>query len=674
MKKYTSLLFILLGLIAIIIGLVADLIRSGDPGIGPRQIALIVFGVFLLICGFIQHFNLEWRRIFDGPPVNKVQLLRMTIGFGLLTGLLEDLALVTHKWIFGTLFNLNPHLFWMKPLATLLLFSVIGAIFMTIVRKRPSFLSLYVVSSVFIFLTLLAFVLSYPQLHILAQLLLALGLTVQALRTIHAHPDKFDIFLRYMMPINITLTIAICLGFYSSKTVSENRALARLTVAKPDSPNILLLVMDTVRAKSLSVYGYDRPTTPNLEQFARTGVCFENAISTSPWTLPSHATMFTGRYPHELFKPGQSPLDAMTPITHRYPTLAEFLSKHGYVTAGFVANVGLLSRSFGIARGFLKYEDYVPTFRLFLSSSVLIAKSLRKIFKSTNTEFNFGRKRAVEINQSFLKWVSDVNGRPFFAFINYFDAHDPYVAPKPFELKFGHKRPRNLNVIHNIKYNKIQIQALKDAYESCIAYLDHQIGNLLLQLRKRGLLENTIVIITSDHGEQFGEHRLMYHVNSLYQPLLHVPLMISFPKHIPAGKRVKTMVSLRNLPATILDLIGVRSENIFPGFSLKRFWQNRSMSDNTTDTLFAEVYINGKKPDWFSPQWPVNKGSMQTLISEGYKFIQYGDGSEEIFNLEEDPEELNNLIASDKYQKLRIRLKNRLSFLKTPELIGWSKP
>ncbi len=189
-----------------------------------------------------------------------------------------------------------------------------------------------------------------------------------------------------------------------------------------------------------------------------------------------------------------------------------------------------------------------------------------------------------------------------------------------------------------------------------------------------GMLENTIVIITADHGEQFGEHGLMFHVNSLYQPLLHVPLMISFPKHIPAGKRVKTMVSLRNLPATILDLIGVRSENIFPGFSLRRFWQTHSMSDNTTDTLFAEVYINGKKPDWFSPQWPVNKGSMQALISEGYKFIQYGDGSEEIFNLEEDPEELNNLIASDKYQKLRIRLKNRLSFLKTPELIGWSKP
>ena len=120
-----------------------------------------------------------------------------------------------------------------------------------------------------------------------------------------------------------------------------------------NSPNVLLIVLDTVRADHLSLYGYERPTTPNLEQLGKRGIRFDKARATAPWTLPSHASMFTGRWPHELGEKW------MTPLRGNFPTLAEYLGDRGYATAGFVANVGYCSQETGLARGFTHYEDYV---------------------------------------------------------------------------------------------------------------------------------------------------------------------------------------------------------------------------------------------------------------------------------------------------------------------------
>ncbi|NIT60065.1 MAG: sulfatase-like hydrolase/transferase, partial [Aliifodinibius sp.] len=455
----------------------------------------------------------------------------------------------------------------------------------------------------------------------------------------------FKLMVRRTTPLVVILTVSLGLGVYLWKVLPEHRIISELPPAKPDAPNVLLLVLDTVRAQSLSVYGYNRSTTPVLEQFSKEGICFEQAFSTSPWTLPSHGTMFTGRFPHELFTASDTPLNPRTPIRVSYPTLAEVLSEHGYLTAGFVANLSYCTYAHGLHRGFAHYEDYrVSVPELFRSSRLTFWLAI-KIWGNPEVA---DRKKAAEVNRAFLNWLDRQNGRSFFAFLNYFDAHDPYIPPKPFDREFGVDKPKDPFVRFTHKYKAHEIQALQDAYDGCIASLDHEIGLLLDDLRERGVLENTLVIITSDHGEQFGEHGLMYHVNSLYRPLLHVPLFISFPKRVPAGKRVKETVSLRDLPATVMDLLELKGEDWFPGNSLARCWKDVDHDlKHKEEMQFAEIVVGQKKPEWCPESWPVSRGRMTALLGLGYHYIQNGDGSEELYDIDEDPKEERNLANSE---------------------------
>ncbi|TDI93025.1 MAG: DUF229 domain-containing protein [Caldithrix sp.] len=647
MRKLLPILLISFGAAAIVIAFGADLLKlGGDPGMGTKQILLAVVGLLSLIIGLIQRYNLDWHQLFAGPSVSSAQLLRMGICLGLLAGLLESVLLLSRIGL-GIIINLNLHLLWMKPLANLILFIMIGLILLPFSRRWPDICSLRFTGFVLVFLASLALLTQFPQLHTWAKVLLAAGLAVQASRFMTGKPDKLHTLIRGTTPWVAGLAVLVCVSFYAWKTLPERQALSELPPAKPDSPNVLLLVLDAVRAQSLSLYGYHRQTTPRLEEFAKTGVCFERALSTSPWTLPSHATMFTGRFTHQLFGDGQTPLDAKTPLGNKYKTLAEYLSENGYVTGGFIGNVGYCGSSYGLNRGFTRYEDHVPSFELFSRSSGLTAKMF-KYFK--NNQNTIARKSAADINQSFLNWRSGHKDRPFFAFLNYFDAHDPYIAPQPFELKFGTQKPKLPTIVHDRKYKAREIRQLLDAYDSCIAYLDNEIGLLLDELKEQDVLKNTVVIVTSDHGEQFGEHGLMYHVNSLYRQLLQVPLLISFPNSIPAGKRFNNAVSLRDLPATIIDLVNLENPNQFPGSSLARYWSpEKKTANGNVPVLFAEIFIGGEEPDWIPESWPVAKGEMKSVVAGGYHYIQHGDGNEELFDFDNDPEEERDLANSKEY-------------------------
>jgi arylsulfatase A-like enzyme len=351
--------------------------------------------------------------------------------------------------------------------------------------------------------------------------------------------------------------------------------------------------------------------------------------------------MFTGRFPHELSTGFLEPLD------DTYPTLAEILSAQGYLTAGFVANLAYCSYEFGLQRGFTHYEDYVVSPGEFLKSSSLIRSldanlALRDLI---NWHEYLDRKNAAQINDSFLRWLSDRDKqRPFFAFLNYYDAHDPYLPPLEFALKFAPERPRgNIAITEVDSLSPEDIRQLNDAYDGTIAYLDHQIGLLFDELERRGELDNTLVIITSDHGEQFGEHNLMMHINSLYMPLVHVPLLISFPGRVPAGVSVKEAVSLRDLPTTILDLARLNSIDI-PGKSLAGYWNTApGTARPEAEPLLAEVKRGWGFPDWY----PGMKGPLKSILLEDYYYIKnYGDGSEELYDLSNDPLEENNLADS----------------------------
>ncbi len=256
----------------------------------------------------------------------------------------------------------------------------------------------------------------------------------------------------------------------------------------------------------------------------------------APWTYPSHTCFFTGQWPFELNTQWKFRLD--TP----QPTLAEFLASRGYQTAGFAANTNCCSYESGLARGFAHYEDYSLTPWSLLSRTVPGKWILENLVSPGNF---FDRKwiglqtrHAHELNETFLTWLGRRRSdRPFFAFLNYFDAHEPYIPPLEHYGQFGIRPafPRDfrflMDYVGTIK-DLLQLRDItmaRDCYDDCIASLDEQLGRLLETLQSRGLLENTDVIITSDHGEAFGEHKTFGHSYSVMLNEVGVPLVILSP-------------------------------------------------------------------------------------------------------------------------------------------------
>jgi arylsulfatase A-like enzyme len=260
-----------------------------------------------------------------------------------------------------------------------------------------------------------------------------------------------------------------------------------------------------------------------------------------------------------------------------------------------------------------------------------------------------------EISRSFLRWLDRVDDRPFFAFLNYFDAHAPHLPPAGFDTLFGSEHTLdNPRVGASREWEEAEVEAQLDAYEGSIAGLDGELRLLLGELESRGSLDNTIVIITSDHGEHFGEHGFMGHAKTFYMPLLHVPLLIRWPSRVSAGARVATPVSLRDLAATILDLARIDHGGEIPGRSLSKHWTG-SETGEPQDSAFAraEVRKGVRIPGWY----PVARGDMHSLVSATHHYIKHADGREELYAYFDDPDEEWNLAdkpeASEALQRFR---------------------
>jgi arylsulfatase A-like enzyme len=371
--------------------------------------------------------------------------------------------------------------------------------------------------------------------------------------------------------------------------------------------------------------------------------------------------MFTGYHPNELSVGWFSPLD------NRYPTLAEVLSAEGYATAGFVANLIYCSYEHGLNRGFVHYEDYPAS----VGQAVLSETVSRKI-SNNNTLRNvldyydiINRKNAAKLNQDLLDWLSDRDqDRPFFAFVNYFDAHEPYLPPPPFATQFGPGTQRHNEFIANRTHSAArtgkrrmsdaEIQAEVDAYDGAIAYMDHHLGILMAELEQRQLLDNTLVIVVSDHGEEFGEHGVFEHGNSLYLPSIHVPLLISYPGLVPQGMRVDAPATLRDLPATVLDLMGMGNIGRFPGTSLARHWQTGTASSPALQPALSQLQAGIDVPDWY----PTASGPMRSLVMDRYHYIQNGNGHEELYDIVVDPNETSDLATTDAGQSIVERFRH----------------
>jgi len=588
---------------------------------------------------------------------------------GLAAGLLEVGARILCRYInpANRLYQVSRHFVWVAPLTYLLLFLAMGLFLAAVAWLWPGRGGWFSRRLIVACALVPALMVAGPQIYVLAWITVASGAATRLVPWLERQPIEARRWMLWSFPGLLGLVMVMAGSVFAGNWLKERRE-ARRPLPPVGSPNVLLIVLDTVRADHLSLYGYHRTTTPKLEQLAKRGIRFENVRATAPWTLPSHASMFTGRWPHELG------VQWMTPLSEEFPTLAEYLGSHGYATAGFAANTLFCSYDTGIDRGFTHYEDY----QLGSLAAVRTALVVDVAFKAVlQLAANYGRSidagplrplqevllgwvlardriSAQAINLKFVDWLARRRepGRPFFAFLNYFDVHSPYIPPTIARPRFG-MGPQSLadfKVLDGWRdVKKLELPLYfrtlaQDAYDNCLAYLDQQLGELIDELQNRGELDKTLLIVTSDHGEGLGEHDLFDHGESLYRTEIGVPLLILAPPRSRSQGVVSETVSLRNLPATIVDLVGLEAGSPFAGPSLANLWR-RSAPDPGTNTIDGVVSeLTGPNPSHPNQgRSPASRGPLISLAKGDFVYIRNeGDGTEELFNERDDFRESSN--------------------------------
>ena len=388
----------------------------------------------------------------------------------------------------------------------------------------------------------------------------------------------------------------------------------------PAQPNVLLISIDTTRADHCSVLGYGRDTTPRLRKLAAEGASFEKAYAPLPTTLPSHATMFTGRYPvsHGVVGNGVK-------LEESHQTLAERLRVAGYRTAAVVSAL-VLHRRFGLAQGFEYYEDDFPHAEAHPRSSIRENWKGEKIEAAFTRQGNHTTRRA-------LAWLNGSRDRaaPFFLFVHYFDPHSLFQPPEPYASRFA--QPSHSTHL------EIEI----DRYDAMIAFADAMIGRLLDGLDELGVAQDTIVVVTADHGEGLMEHGYFAHGAHLYEEAVRVPLVVRWPRRVRAGVVFREAVELVDLAPTLLEFAGI--DEALAGS------QGRSLAQalRTGGGLDSERPVFLHRRDYeerFVGRTTWVKGKKFAIRIGRWKYIEgLDEGTRELFDLESDPGETVNLSA-----------------------------
>jgi arylsulfatase A-like enzyme len=363
----------------------------------------------------------------------------------------------------------------------------------------------------------------------------------------------------------------------------------------PERPNVLLITLDTTRVDHLGAYGYARATSPNLDRLASEAIVYENAYSTSSWTLPAHASLFSGKFPssHGARRDRDGPLilaDAVNApestrargMSPRERTLATLLRAEGYATAGVVAGPWLM-RPFGLASGFDSWDD----------ENVVM-----------------GGRPAREVTDRALAWLEAEPREPFLLFLNYFEPHAPYAPPAAFAQAF---------LPPGVRPSTRDARQARDLYDAEILYMDFELGRLLDALRERDLYARTLVVVTADHGELLGEHEQWGHGQALWEPLVRVPLIVKPAGTERAAQRRDERVSL----VDVLPLI-LRELRLDPGETAPR------------PVVLAELEIaplHGEALAW------------RALWEGSFKYLASSRGDGHLFDLSSDPGEGQDLAA-----------------------------
>jgi arylsulfatase A-like enzyme/Tfp pilus assembly protein PilF len=348
--------------------------------------------------------------------------------------------------------------------------------------------------------------------------------------------------------------------------------------------NVLLISVDTLRSDYISASGSKKVSTPNIDGLAKSGVLFKNAVSPTPFTLPSHISLLTGLIP-----PAHKVHDNIGfYLNDSVTTIAEVLASRGWKTGAFIGAFPLDSR-FGMDQGFQIYDDKYPT-------------------ATDSLEFSIPERNAEQIANSALAWLQKQGSQKWFAFIHFYDPHFPYIAPEPFRKQYG-----------------------TNLYAAEVAYVDAQVGRILTFIKDKKLSQKTLIIFTSDHGEALGDHGEKTHGIFAYESTLRIPLIVS-----PfAAKAVETRVRLIDVTPTILDLLQLSTPQKTQGVSLKSYLQTKE-SLPPKDSYFEALSMH------LNAQWAPLRG----IYSGKYKYIHLP--LPELYDLSADPGETKNLCQQQK--------------------------
>jgi arylsulfatase A-like enzyme len=428
-------------------------------------------------------------------------------------------------------------------------------------------------------------------------------------------------------------------------------------------PNIVLIVWDTTRADHLSAYGYSRKTTPRADQLAGGGVLFENAISPSSWTLPADASIFTGLLPHQH---GASS-DLALPNGPR--TLAEILQAAGWETAGFNANSYYGTSVFGLNRGFETYVDSTTSLGYSVDATRVGSDFIEPLTEQWFHFHRFNQFTATGLNEKIYNWFDHRNSdRPYFLFINYNDAHEPYEAPAAYAHRFGDASEEARRLLAAAKFGRFYLPDPDRAgaiaeYDGCLNYIDSEMGNLLDFLARSPDWSNTYVILTSDHGESFGDHGVYKHAWNLYREALHVPLVISGPG-IPPGVRVHDIAGTRRLFSTILEMAGMNN-GVLQRNSLARLWE-----PGPRPTASARIISEVMDP----VPLPAPQGLISVITPEWHLIYRHSDERSELYHWPTDPLEEQNVIDAPVNAALSRHLEASLLAMIKGSYRPWREP
>jgi arylsulfatase A-like enzyme len=413
-------------------------------------------------------------------------------------------------------------------------------------------------------------------------------------------------------------------------------------------------VWDTTRADHLSSYGYSRNTTPNVDQLAQRGVLFENAVSSSNWTLPAMASVFTSLLPH------QHGAGVERPFGNGPRTMAEILQAGGYETAGFNANATYGAIPWGLARGFETYIDSTTTLGYSFHASRMGQDVIEPYTEKWSHLNRFSEFTAHQLNEQVYHWFDHRSDRPFFLFLNYDDAHDPYAVPSPYDRTYGRVSEKAILHLEGEKFGRFDLSAderesLITGYDNALHYVDSQMGELLQFLQRSPDWSNTYVIITADHGEAFGEHHNYTHGRDLHREVLHVPLVIAGPG-IPAGVRIPHTAATRQIFSTVLKWAGM-DDAVLRKTSLSRLWNADYRPTNPDEARVSEVIDTTAPP---APQ------GMITLTTREWQLIyRAGNPRYQLYHWPTDPMEQQDVANLPENQALIEHLKaNLLSIVK----------